>query len=529
MRAAAPRICATLRGMRHNALAPLRDTLLLALGLGGCTPRPAGANPDDEGRPPAAQTGAQPAPAANGGHVREEDNTVHRVGGETCLATNPRSRCSDPGTHNASTCSADTDCKDGPNPRCVQDSGQVGEFCQCDYSCATDADCKTGEACVCGEALGGDHHSMCVTARCQQDSDCASGICGLSVHNNGCFETRILACRTAADTCKRDADCDKTQVCAHDPNTSTWTCQGWTCIVGRPLLVDGAARTAAGVPRGDWHDPIHISPPRDFEAAISKPAISKPTISKPTILRPAISRPAISRPAISRPRCLDPRPRHRDGPRRPLASDRRARARLRRQLRPLHPRAAGPRRPARAARRDQRAALDEVEHARLAFTLASRFAGRPVGPGPLRTADLDLDRPLAAFVAALVQEGCVGETLGAAEAELLAEHADPRLAARLLEVAADETRHAALAWRTLRWLQGRHGEPVRRAAHAALDDCAAQLAGERAAVTEIVAPTWGLLPRATLLAHRRLTLDAVVRPLLAALLDDENKHSAAQM
>jgi hypothetical protein len=525
MRAAAPRICATLRGMRHNALAPLRDTLLLALGLGGCTPRPAGANPDDEGRPPAAQTGAQPATAANGGHVREEDNTVHRVGGETCLATNPRSRCSDPGTHNASTCSADTDCKDGPNPRCVQDSGQVGEFCQCDYSCATDADCKTGEACVCGEALGGDHHSMCVTARCQQDSDCASGICGLSVHNNGCFETRILACRTAADTCKRDADCDKTQVCAHDPNTSTWTCQGWTCIVGRPLLVDGAARTAAGVPRGDWHDPIHISPPRDFEARDFKArdfkahdiaardfeardfeardfkALDVSTLDPATATALAAHWQAIA------------------------ALEHASVASFARFTLELLALAAPPE----LLAETQRAALDEVEHARLAFTLASRFAGRPVGPGPLRTADLDLDRPLAAFVAALVQEGCVGETLGAAEAELLAEHADPRLAARLLEVAADETRHAALAWRTLRWLQGRHGEPVRRAAHAALDDCAAQLAGERAAVTEIVAPTWGLLPRATLLAHRRLTLDAVVRPLLAALLDDENKHSAAQM
>jgi len=502
--------------MRPNALAPLRDTLLLALGLGGCTPRAAGAPPSDDQRPPAAQTSADPAPA-NSGHVREEDGTVHRVSGETCVATNPRPRCTDPGTHAASTCTADTDCKDGPNPRCVQDSGQVGEFCQCDYSCATDADCNTGEACVCGEALGGDHHSMCVTALCQQDSECASGVCGLSVHHNGCFETRVLACRTDADTCKRDADCKETQVCAHDPNTSTWTCQGTTCIIGRPLLIDGAARTAAGVARGDWHDPRPTPTVArgDWHDPRPTPTTRDLTALDPTTLDPALTQALAT---------LDPATAQAlaDHWQEIAALEHASVASFARFTLELLALAAPPE----LLAATQRAALDEIEHARLAYTLAGRFAGRPLGPGPLRTADLGLERPLAAFVAALVQEGCVGETLGAAEAELLAEHADPALAARLRQVAADETRHAALAWRTLHWLLDRHGEPVRHAARAALADCAAQLAAEPAPSTELIAPTWGLLPRATLLAHRRLALETVVHPLLATLLA-ETLHTGA--
>lgn len=465
--------------MRHNALAPLRDTLLLAIGLGGCAPRAAGGPPADDGRPVAAQTSAQPGPAAEAaGYVREEDGTVHRVGATTCDASNPRPSCSEPGSHGASTCSLDADCKDGPNPRCVQDSGQVGEFCQCDYSCARDSDCKTGEVCVCGEALGGEHHSMCVTALCAQDSACASGLCGLSVYHDGCSEHRLLACRTDADSCQRDADCKKGQSCVVPGEDPVWSCNGWTCIIGRPLLADGAPRTAAGVARADWHAPL------DLDTATLEPAVA-------TALAAHWQEVAALEHAS-------------------VASF----ARFTLELLAL---AAPPELLAAA----QRAALDEIEHARLAFALASGFAGRALGPGPLRSADLTGERPLAAFVAALVQEGCVGETLGAAEAELLAAQADPRLAPRLLEVAADETRHAALAWRTLHWLIARHGEVVRDAARAAVAASAAQLADEPAPAPapETLAPAWGLLPRARLLAHRRLALDAVVRPLLAAVLD----------
>ena len=461
--------------MRSTALAPLRDTLLVALGLGSCTPRPAETPPVTDGRPPVAPTQPRPTPTVAHGYVAEEDGTVHRASAPRCAADNPRPACVDPGQH--STCTADSECSGGANPRCVQSSGQVGPFCQCDFSCATDSDCNTGALCVCGEALGGAHHSMCVMAQCQQDSDCASGVCGVSVHHNGCSETRVLACRTATDTCTRNADCPAPEVCAYDAPSATWGCKGMTCVIGRPLLVDGAARTARGIDRGDWQRALPV--PTDLDpattAALAAHWHEVAALEHASVA--SFARFTLELLALGAPPDL-------------LAAA-------------------------------QQAGLDEVEHARLAYALASRFAGRPLGPGPLCTADLALDRPLAAFVTALVHEGCIGETLGAAEAELLAERADPGLATLLRRIATDETGHAALAWQTLRWLHDRHGEAVRQAARAALaaaeldlDDDLDEL-DDRPAATSAA---WGLLPRRTLLAHRRRTLDAVVRPILGAVL-----------
>ena len=57
----------------------------------------------------------------------------------------------------------------------------------------------------------------------------------------------------------------------------------------------------------------------------------------------------------------------------------------------------------------------------------------------------------------LLDEACIGEALGAAEATVCAEAArDPAIRSGLEGVARDEAEHAALAWRSLRWLLSRH-------------------------------------------------------------------------
>jgi hypothetical protein len=101
----------------------------------------------------------------------------------------------------------------------------------------------------------------------------------------------------------------------------------------------------------------------------------------------------------------------------------------------------------------QKAIGDETEHARLAFGLASAFAGKPLGPGPLAI-DGALDGfDLRDFVATLIREGCVGETVAAIEAREALEHVtDPAVRAVLETIARDELRHATLAWRTLDWV-----------------------------------------------------------------------------
>src|SRR5690606_23013616 len=109
-------------------------------------------------------------------------------------------------------------------------------------------------------------------------------------------------------------------------------------------------------------------------------------------------------------------------------------------------------------------------HARHTFALASHYAGAPVGPGALALGGaLDGPTDLVSLVVALVRVGCIGETLAAAELDMAARTCDdPALAATLRRIAADEQRHAALAWRTLQWALGRGGPALRRAVTEAL-------------------------------------------------------------
>lgn len=120
------------------------------------------------------------------------------------------------------------------------------------------------------------------------------------------------------------------------------------------------------------------------------------------------------------------------------------------------------------------AALDEVRHAEVCFALASAIGGVPVGPGDLDvSSSLDGELDLAQITRTLVAEGCVGETLAALEAAEAARLAtDPVVQQVLQGIAEDETRHAALAWRTLAWLLGEDAS-LRSVAEAALAEAAA--------------------------------------------------------
>lgn len=118
----------------------------------------------------------------------------------------------------------------------------------------------------------------------------------------------------------------------------------------------------------------------------------------------------------------------------------------------------------------QDAARDEVVHAQLAFGLASDLAQTPLGPGPLPLDGLAFARDLAELAAATVRDGCIAETLSALQVALARDRAtDPREQAVLDTLARDEQRHAALAWQVARWALETGGEPVRAAVTAALE------------------------------------------------------------
>jgi hypothetical protein len=78
---------------------------------------------------------------------------------------------------------------------------------------------------------------------------------------------------------------------------------------------------------------------------------------------------------------------------------------------------------------------------------------------------------LADLAVRVARKGCVGETIAAVVAAARLEQArDPAERAELEVIAADDARHAELAWRTVLWAIRRGGDAVRRAALDALMD-----------------------------------------------------------
>jgi hypothetical protein len=180
----------------------------------------------------------------------------------------------------------------------------------------------------------------------------------------------------------------------------------------------------------------------------------------------------------------------------------------------------------------QRALGDEIEHASLAFGIASALREAPCGPGPLDIgAALGRGVDPVAIAEATVLEGCVNETVSACLALAERDAATvPEVRAALERIAADEVEHAALSWRIVTWLVRRHGEPVRAAVRAAFDRARPEVSvASLARVEPSVARSWGRLPQDEAAAVIRRAFDEAVRPAAAALLagfDDRARASA---
>ncbi len=166
---------------------------------------------------------------------------------------------------------------------------------------------------------------------------------------------------------------------------------------------------------------------------------------------------------------------------------------------------------------------DEVRHAELCFALAAAYGDAPVGPGPLPLAGLVAGQSAEAIVRAAVREGCVEETLAAAEAELASHRAtDPAVRAALTEIAEDEARHAVLAWRLVGWAVRRDRSLVAAVrqelerATAALDEL--ELPALPHGLEPDVACAHGVVPPDLRRHLRERCLHQTVRPCANALL-----------
>jgi hypothetical protein len=166
----------------------------------------------------------------------------------------------------------------------------------------------------------------------------------------------------------------------------------------------------------------------------------------------------------------------------------------------------------------QLAQLDESEHSKLAFALASAYLGRPVGPGPLDVGGALEDASLEAVVTLAFVEGCIGETLAALEASECAAHCKDRFVSERLErIARDERQHAELAWRFLAWAVRSHPS---LASHVTslLDRARAELADLPAASGSDAILDHGVATANTRASLRREGLGDLVVPCASALL-----------
>jgi hypothetical protein len=172
-----------------------------------------------------------------------------------------------------------------------------------------------------------------------------------------------------------------------------------------------------------------------------------------------------------------------------------------------------------------RAALDEITHARLCFALASAYAGSAIAPGPFPLGgEVQVGTSLTAVVESTVEEGCIGEIVSAVLAsEQLARAVDPAVRAVLAQIAADEARHAELAWRTVAWAVRAGGSAVRAAFERAITAAIARVAAtpdrmyDRDSSSTAMA-AHGRLDPATIAEMTAIAITDVVGPAARALL-----------
>lgn len=390
----------------------------------------------------------------------------HRLNAKLCPSILPRP---EPQTLGETVC-FDSGCTEKANGHC--NVGQVGLFC--DYGCTQDSDCGPNQVCDCGPAIG-----TCKAAQCSKSADCGKGfLCSEYDAAPGC-DVNTFACQTAADQCGSDGDCAG-QVCSKGV-TGARTCVSIGCAIGRPFLVKGQPRLAEVQASSDWlkfnpwHPPTHQTLDSEARLALAQVWTQIGQMEHASVA--AFARFTLELLALGAPADL--------------------------------------------VTRSAQAQSDEIGHAQLAFRLASRFAGRSLGPGALAV-DGSLDCPsLRSTVELAVLEGCVGETLAALEAGEALEYAtDPEVRSALEQVSREESSHAELAFRFVRWALERDAslaEVIRDVLNQALrsDETYPAL---RPGVSEDQLLAHGILPGAHRQRTRRAGLRDVVVPCLNTLL-----------
>lgn len=100
----------------------------------------------------------------------------------------------------------------------------------------------------------------------------------------------------------------------------------------------------------------------------------------------------------------------------------------------------------------QKAALDEIKHAKMCYGIAEAFLGENIRPSSLDVDGSVKSQNKEEVIQSVINEGCIGETIAAVRAQLASQYATQPIVKDSLEtIAADESNHAQLAWNTIKW------------------------------------------------------------------------------
>jgi len=447
---------------RRTRLDPLMHLLLGALGLAPAVSC-GGTSVEHQGGGGSTSVSAvhaceNPMPLGDTGWIQCDNGALHRESVGMCPVPPP----DDP---SQSLCG---DCSFLHKGWCLATGGMLHA---CVTGCDTDAECQSGEVCYC-DTYGG----RCMPASCTTDADCADGaLCATyeGPPEPACgYYVAGVACQSPADKCAaNECNC----VLSNDHRECVMGIAG----CGRPFLVDGVARRAHCEGRSDWLatdvEPTHLVTLDSADRTALAAHFSDMALMEHASVA-AFARFVLELVALGAPSDL--------------------------VLDASH------------------AMADETRHAELAFALASTYAETTLGPSALAL-DGALGQPtLESVLHNVLLEGCIGETVAAAEAQELARVAhDPVLRGVYALIARDESRHAALAYRFVSWALTRDRELVERTVRAVLAQELAER-GEPAAITaeDQRLATLGIATPAQRSALRREALETVVLPCLNALL-----------
>jgi hypothetical protein len=318
-------------------------------------------------------------------------------------------------------CETAADCRGFDLAYCGQ-VGPIGPL-KCLSGCLTDADCGTGAVCLCSDRPSATGGTCLAKNDCVVDADCGPGSLCLQYYR-ACFGEGF-ACSSPDDECLSTDECAADQIClmADDPTGGHHrTCEDHVICNGRPFLVEEKARVAWVEPGRSWLGKSRRRPSTEHLTASERAELAAHWSRLGQMEHASIA----------------------------------AFARFQLQLLALGA-------PAELIEACTRALADETAHTRLCFELASAYAERDIGAGPLDVAH-SLDAVSLLDVLDLVLlEGCFGETSAALEAIEAAERAvDPVIVAAYDQIAADEQRHAELAFKFVQWALARGGSAARQ-------------------------------------------------------------------